>query len=117
MKQWRIGLIILAAVAVPVIGNATTSAQRFVVSEPIYITARVLPTHTVIVNEQGIITEIISNTTEDVIPKVFVNESLKENERPLTPEIYEQYKDLVSPGESRIGTLYERESLLSLLGR
>lgn len=68
----------------------------------------VLPKHHVIVDEWDNITEIISNTEKDVAPTVYINKISDENMRTLTPEIYQQYRQLVPAGSSKIGTLYKR---------
>lgn len=92
--------------ATSVLGAVATNKQQ------LHTTARVLPAQHIVVNEQGAIVEILSNTTEDVLPKVYLNRISKNTEQPLTPAIHEQYRLLVPKGASRVGVLY-RKSILT----
>lgn len=74
----------------------------------------VLPAQQVVVDEQGTIIEISSNTTHDVMPEVYLNKIAKENARDMTPEIYQQYRRLVPPGHSHVGTLYKHTPIIPL---
>jgi hypothetical protein len=74
-------------------------------------TARVLPAQYIVIDELGTIVEILSNTTEDVTPRVYQKSVAKDNERPLTPELYQQYRFHVPVGSSRVGVLYRRSIL------
>jgi hypothetical protein len=114
MKRWKY-IPVIAAVILPQIAVVPVSALT-VQSDYIIITARVLPTHTIIIDDQGVIQEIISNTTEDVpAPKVFLNTVSKETAQPYTPTVEAQYKQLITPGHGKVGTLYKRPTPLSLL--
>ncbi len=82
---------------------------------------RVLPTHFVIINEDGDILQIISNTTEDVKPRIFVDKIAADTEVPLTDDVYVFYQYYVPPGTSKVGVLYKSNppliSTVSILNR
>lgn len=94
--------------AVVLLSTPKASAYAMEVRHEIIITARVLPNHYVTVDHSGEIIKIVSNTTEDVTPNVYLHEVKQGHERELTPELYAAYRELVQPGSSRVGTLYER---------
>jgi hypothetical protein len=87
--------------------GSSVAAQTTIYNNQVKVTGVILPAQHVIVDEQGIIIEILSNTTEDVMPTVYVNKLSKENIRALTPNIYQQYRRIVPAGHSRVGRLYK----------
>lgn len=107
MKRWKYLGAILTVASVPMVWASSSSAQM-VVSKPIIITARVLPTHTIILDSQGNIAQIISNTTDKKpkLIKVYGQRVAKEAERPLTPELYAAYRQDIAKVKRRVGTLY-----------
>lgn len=90
------------------INAASVSAETISVSHKITITASVAPAHYVIIDEYGSIIDITSNTAEDVTPRIFLNSVKKGNERPLTKEIYAQYREIVPLGQGKMGHLYKK---------
>jgi len=117
VMQRRIYVYIAAiALALPAFALANASANMMIISKPIYIKARVLPTHTVVVDNSGNITKIISNTKENVaLVKVFEGKTIQANERPMTKELYAQYKQIAANSPHEIGTIYERSGSLGLM--
>ncbi len=107
MRLWRI-LPVLVSFGLVFVGAAPVSAGTITASGKITVTAIVAPEHYVIVDKSGAITEIISNTNQDVTPVVFAGSVKNGNEYPLTPEVFDQYKKLVRPGQSHIGILYKQ---------
>lgn len=113
------GIFILAVLAVapaaPVeAATPTTVAAR---GGQLEVKARVLPVHTIIVDEQGIIEQIFSNTPKDnATPRVYRVSIAAANEQPITPQVDAAYRRLVPAGQSRIGLLYERNPLTAMLG-
>jgi hypothetical protein len=89
---------------------STASAETLTAGGQLHINAEVRAKHTVIVDQARLIQQIFSNTaepTENV--RVYVDSNDIGNEMPLTDAIFEQYQQLVPAGQSRIGTLYDRQ--------
>jgi sugar (pentulose or hexulose) kinase len=92
------------------LGLMTAPAEAaFNPENKLYVYGRVLPTHYVVINAQGNILQIISNTTEDVTPRVYIERITKETEVPLTDEINQAYQKEVPKGSSKVGILYENK--------
>lgn len=107
MSRWKFitffGLLSMATVMFPSTGNA----QVAVVSREIRIQAQVLPTHTVITDEQGIIREIISNSShKDATIKVYSDHVSQDTALDATPEIIQQYRHAMKYAPKRIGVIY-----------
>ncbi len=110
--------MVLSTVAVmPFInGRVVLATTQSVNGGQLKIQAVVLPAHTVIVDEQGEITLIASNTTEGVEePKVYRGNAIRGNEQELTPAIFAEYRRFVPEGKSRIGILYDKNSIVNVL--
>lgn len=86
----------------------SASAATLTASGEIRITAVVAPVHYIIVNEDGDIIDITSNTDEDAAPKVYRDKVAAGNEVQLTRAIYQDYRAIVPAGKSRIGKLYAK---------
>jgi|GEM_PF-6844864 len=69
-----------------------------------------MPAQYILVDGQGKILEIGSNTYQDVVPQVFLNQPSSGIEQPLTPEIYAQYRNFVPAGKSHPGILYKYQA-------
>jgi hypothetical protein len=74
--------------------TAPVSAGTISVTQTITVTARVLPKRSIVVNDKGQMTKIYSNTTENVTPKVYLNDVPGEA-RSLTPELLQQYYQVI----------------------
>ena len=91
------------------LGPENVSAQQqFNPKNEIQVTGRVLPMHSVVVDSNGIVLEILSNTYEDVLPRVFVDRISLETEIPLNDAVKTQYNALVPQGSSKVGSLYKK---------
>lgn len=101
-------LIIMVFTVLPA---PTVSADAASDKEHLHTSGRVLSAHHVVINEQSEIIEIVSNTTEDVNPKIYLNKISKELELSASPEVLERYRQLVPAGSSKVGVLY-RKSIL-----
>lgn len=111
-----ISLSFVLALALILYGGIASAASVTVNGGQIEVRAQVLPAHTIIVDEQGVIIQIASNTVQDVAtPRVFLLNTAAANEQPVTQEVYDEYRRLVLPGESKIGVLYEQKLLTNLL--
>jgi hypothetical protein len=108
-------LVIIAAFALPT--EHATAEPMQVSGGQIRVLARVLPTHYIIVDHQGIITEIASNTDGPATPRVFLTDVALGQEQPYTSAVQEQYETLVPNGLGHIGILYRYSSLLPLFNR
>ncbi len=108
MKQIRSILVIAIALVIPVIQGSAAAAASYSVSREIHVTARVLPKRTVIIDHAGHITEIASNTEEDVKPDVYLVTPSKANKRPLTEAVYKEYLRHVPKGTAKAGILYRQ---------
>lgn len=80
----------------------TAAAQTISVSQTITITARVAPARSIIVNEQGRMVKIFSNTDQPVTPKVYTN-VVSNSPLPLTPLLQTQYYEIMSQQKKVIG--------------
>ena len=67
------------------------SADAVSISQQIHLTGIVPPMRFIILNKQGEITEITSNTPEDVTPKVMLG-SLQGAQLPLTTTLLKDYR-------------------------
>lgn len=92
---------------------ASVSAGTITVSGKITITASVAHTHYVIVDAKNNITEITSNTTQLVTPRIFRASITDANELPLNNAVYEQYRQLTLSKNGTIGTLYKKPATLT----
>lgn len=90
---------------------ASTGASPAVNKQQLRTSGQVLPAQHIVINEKGEITQILSNTSEDVMPKVYLKEIASGNERSITPEIQERYRQLVPPGSAKPGILYQKSIL------
>lgn len=107
--------VLTTAVMITQAGSAS-AATKTVTGGKLHVQARVLPAHTVVVDDQGAILQILSNTNEDVaIPRVYRNSINTANEVALTPSLHTQYRQLVLAGQSRVGVLYDSGSVFNLL--
>ena len=66
------------------------------VSQVIHLTGIVPPMRNIVVDGQGNILEITSNTTDNVTPRVFLNKMLDANEISLSPAVYEEYQSKIA---------------------
>lgn len=118
MKQWKIITGLVAGTLTPLLGASVAfaapqlqapSAAALSSAQTITVTA-VVPAHRdIIIDGNGNITEIVSNTKDDVTPVVFLGEDGSEkNKRPLTDEIYDKYRKLVPAGTAKYGILYKQ---------
>jgi hypothetical protein len=108
-------LSIVISVLVFLHSSAVVKAAPSSNNNQLQVTARVRSAHHVIIDSEGNVIEILSNTTEDVIPKVYLEKISSETEQPLTDEIMQHYRKLVPLGKSKIGVLYRKSILDSSL--
>lgn len=81
-------------------------AAATTVEDQITVTATVAPARYIIVNTNGLIKEIDSNTTEPVIPKVYIG-SIRSTAIPLSPLVLNEYTKIISKCNFRkIGIIY-----------
>jgi hypothetical protein len=111
------GILLLAILAfAPTVSGGNVSAAPVTVNGgQLEVKARVLPVHTIVVDEQGVITQIFSNTEGEATPRVYRLSIIAANEQPMTPEIQDEYRRLLPTGSGRIGVLYARNSFINLL--
>lgn len=75
--------------------------------EVIKVHASVAPMTYVLIDRTGQIIQIDSNNNLDTPPSVYIDTVKTGNERPLTPEIYTQFRALLPTGTNHIGTRYK----------
>ncbi len=116
MRNFTDVAVFALAVFICGVFGGTVSAETVTVNGgQVKVQARVLPMHTIIIDELGNITKIASNTTDDIAtPRVYLLNVAAENERPLTQSISEQHQEFVPTGKSRVGILYDRYSVMNL---
>lgn len=108
-----IGLII--ALLIPLGLSAPVFAETESIGIQITVTA-VVPSHRdIIIDKNGNILEIDSNTKEDVMPDVYLNKATPENKQPLTPDLYNEYRSHVPAGTDTYGVLYKRPAYTTIL--
>lgn len=107
MQYLGAGVLFIVGLGISFMQAPSVSAGRLSASGEITITARVVPAHYVIVNEQHEIIEITSNTAEKVTPRVFLSKVAAGSETALTQDVLRQYNVLI-PREGKIGTLYKK---------
>lgn len=101
------GLLVLVLFGVTLLPrDAAAKVPEY--NHQLQVTGVVLPAQHIVVDDEGVILQILSNTKKDVTPKVYTGKISKEALTTMTPEIYEQYRQIVPEGRSRVGTLYER---------
>ena len=104
LRLLLLSLALLAVVSVPASPVLAATAAGATTT----ITAVILPVRYILLNKQGEIITIISNTTTDVTPKVYMA-SFQSPELPLTPALNKQYLQLMSGLQTtRFGTIYSR---------
>lgn len=112
MQQWRQVTSLIIALAVPLVFGGQVSAAGQSIAQELQVTATVPHHRDIIVDSTGNILEITSNTPEDVEPKVYFESVSDTNRRPLTPELYKQYREFVPEGTAKYGVLYQRTILM-----
>jgi len=75
-----------------ILSFGTVSADTLSVSQTIHITGVVPPMRNIVVDSQGNILEITSNTPENVTPNVFLGSMQEGNETSLTAAILKDYE-------------------------
>ncbi len=99
------GLLVLLLVCVPVTVQADTVSD----SQEIGVRATVLPARYIILDFTGRISQILSNTAENVTPSVYRDKIAAGRELPLTAQLLTQYNSLLAtvsrPGP---GVLYRQ---------
>jgi len=94
-----------ASAATPVLPTLTTSGSTQVV-------VTVQPIRSILINDQGEIVRIISNSAANVTPTVYKN-SFTGSALELSPDVNQQYKSLLSNLDiTRTGTIYQAGPLI-----
>lgn len=99
-----LSLLLAGLVAAPV----AAEPRQVSVTQELHVTAKVAPKRRIVIDASGRITQIISNTTEDVLPDVFLYDIAPRNRQELTDRLYEEYRSHVPEGTAKYGILYDR---------
>lgn len=102
------------------------SADTISVSQEIHITGVVAPMRFIVLDGQGNIAEITSNTPENVTPKVYIGSIQHGTQVPLTPEVQKDYEakivghdmhstDLHFPPPSPVAVEVQKSNLLAAI--
>lgn len=86
---------------------ASASAQTITRTQKVVLNAVVLPAQYIIINDQGQITEVDSNSSIQALPQVYLGSIKPANARPLTPQLYLAYQNLVPKTSLAAGILYK----------
>jgi hypothetical protein len=109
-------ILVIAGLMSLLFGGTAAAQQLSVGGGQLKVEARVLPTHTILVDGEGAIVWVASNTEgNDATLRVYRNQIAAGTEQPLTGEIMDSYRQLIAAGSSRIGILYDRASFRTLL--
>lgn len=109
MKQLLGVLMLLASFVAVNSASGRVSANVFNPENKIHVYGKVVASQQITLDGAGDIILITSNSTEEVVPRVFNGTVSKASEVPLTDEIYREYRKLVPEGQATIGVLYERK--------
>lgn len=96
-------VFLFCAVVVSLLLPHAASAQTISITQTITITATVAPARSIVINDQGQITKIYSNTAENVTPNVYVNEAPTGQRLPLTADLRSQYEQIISKQKNLAG--------------
>ncbi|MDB5181493.1 MAG: hypothetical protein JWP13_256 [Candidatus Saccharibacteria bacterium] len=114
MKHVR-QLVILLSLAIPIVYGGRISAAPQPITQELHVTATVPDHRDIIINTEGEIIEITSNTPRDVMPSVYLSTSTPANKAELTQKLYEEYRQHVPIGTAKYGVLYKQNILTALL--
>jgi hypothetical protein len=101
-------------------GNAhAQTARGGSITQELHVSARIPAHRDIILDVSGRIIQISSNTSEDVTPQVYLLEGTPKNRRPLTAELYKEYRRSVPEGTAKYGVLYvaQHEAAAGILFR
>lgn len=112
-----IAIMLLSVTSIPAASVSAASVPTEAITQKLYVTALVPHHRDIIIDYRGDIIEIVSNTTKDVTPDVYLMEVADANKRPLTAELLHQYRSHVPEGSGNAGVLYQRGLPLTLLGK
>ena len=100
--------LLCAAFVLAFSGTTFADSERVIlVSQQITITATVLPARYVIVDKDGSITRITSNTDEAVAPRTYREAIKPGNEATLSPIAQKQYEQVINSAVNKVGVLYD----------
>ncbi len=106
---YRRPLLLLKIMVVSTLVAYTTSRCVDVAAQTsggVMITAVIAPVRDILVNNQGVIQQIVSNTSEDVSPKVYQS-SFHASQTTLSPDVNKQYqKIMLTVDTKRTGIVY-----------
>lgn len=115
MKHIRGVLLLAVVLAMPMaLGGQVSAASEQSVQE-LRVTAKVPHRRDIVIDHGGNITQIVSNTKQDVTPSVYLGAINSGNKKPLTDRVYKQYRKHVPKGTAEYGMLYQRGIPLSIL--
>jgi hypothetical protein len=78
----------------------------------ITVTATVLPARFIIIDNHNHVTEVLSNSRQEVQPTVYLHNIARGNQQPLSSAIYNQYLSLVPAAKrAQSGVLYKLASI------
>ena len=117
MEYVRSIILLAVVLALPLICSDAVVAASETVTQELRVTAKVPHHRDIIVDKNGIIVEISSNTKEDVRPTVYLERMEPKNKKPLTDKLYRQYRKYVPEGTAAYGVLYQRGLPVSLLNK
>lgn len=110
-----LGIISAIFFAFLFLSTGTVQAETMHPKQQLHTSGRVVASQSIVVDGQGIVTQIFSNSTEEVIPKVYLLTISPQSRLELTPEILAQYRKHVPLGKARVGVLYQKSILESSL--
>ncbi|HUD05339.1 MAG TPA: hypothetical protein VMR18_00245 [Candidatus Saccharimonadales bacterium] len=94
--------------------NSNTALAQAQTSGTIVVTAVIAPVRYVLIDNKGNIKEILSNTKENITPKVYIN-SLSSSQATLTIQVYQRYEAIIDKvNTKRTGIIYQNKNKNSI---
>lgn len=107
MLKLKLTALSVFGMSIMLISAPVASAEPFNPENKLHFYGKVLAAHHVVVNSEGKIQQIVSNTNEDVEPRVYLDRISEETQIDASESVNHEYRQLVPYGSSRVGVLYE----------
>lgn len=104
----------VATLIMPLAHAGHVSAEQVSITQELHVTAEVPHHRDIVIDRRGNILSITSNTTQDVLPDMYLLSQEPANKKLLSDALYKTYRTHVPVGADKIGVLYKAEVLQRL---